>query len=159
VGMSIVRTMDELSPALQLAAQFEKLILIEKYIDGIEITVPIWMGKVLPEIEIVPKTEWYDYKRKYTPGMTEHIIPARISEEVRRKCQKYAIETFKAMGCRHYGRVDIRIDKQGSPFVLEINTLPGCTETSLFPESAAHAGISFENFIETLIENATLDYK
>lgn len=158
VGMSIVKEDSKIHEALELAAKYDKRIIIEKFIPGMEVTVPIWMGKVLPIIEIVPKVDWYDYKNKYTAGATEYIIPANITPEIHKLCERYSLETFNAVGCRHYARVDLRITPEGKPFVLEINTLPGCTETSLFPKSAAKAGISFENIIETLVENATLDY-
>ena len=158
VGVTIVRRKDDFKKAFEVAAPFGRDVLIESFIDGMEVTVPIWMGKILPIIEIIPRTGEYDFKRKYTPGESEHIIPARLSKNSKLKCEQYAFETFNAIGCRHYARVDIRLDQKGNPFVLELNTLPGCTETSLFPESAAKAGISFDQFIETLIENATLDY-
>jgi len=158
VGITIVYKMDAFNNALVSAAKCDRNILVEKYIAGTEVTVPIWFGRVLPIIEIVPKSDFYDYKRKYTPGQTEYIIPARLSEEVKRKCEQISLETFKVVGCRHYARVDIRIDKNNNPFVLEINTLPGCTETSLFPKAAAQVGLSFEEIIQTLVEEATLDY-
>jgi D-alanine-D-alanine ligase len=159
VGVSIVHEKDEFAAAVESARQFDRVVIVEKYIDGQELTVPIWIDRALPIIEIVPKGEFYDYKRKYTAGQTEYIIPARISEAVAAKCSAYALETFRAVGCRHYARVDIRLDRDHKPHILEINTLPGCTETSLFPKAAAKAGIGFEKIIETLVENATLDYR
>lgn len=158
VGLSIVKDKKDLKAALELASKSDKVVLIETYIDGMEVTVPIWGDRALPIIEIVPKSGFYDYKRKYTPGETEYIIPARISDKVRGLCEQYSVETFKAVDCRQYARVDLRIDKSGNPFVLEINTLPGFTETSLFPKSASKAGITFEKIIETLVEEASLDY-
>lgn len=159
VGMSIVNDATKIHDALELAAQYDDLIVIEKFIPGQEITVPVWMDRVLPMIEIKPKTEWYDYKRKYTAGATDYIIPAELKPDVQKKCEQYSLETFNAVGCRHYARVDLRVTPEGKPYVLEINTLPGCTETSLLPKSAAKAGISFDKIVETLVENATLDYK
>lgn len=159
VGVAIVHQAKEFKSAIQAAAKFDRVIVIEKYIEGTEITVPIWFDKTLPIIEIVPKGDFYDYTRKYTAGQTEYIIPARLPAETVKKCEKFALETFRAVGCRHYARADIRVDKKNNPFILEINTLPGCTETSLFPKSAAKAGLSFEKIIETLVESATLDYK
>ncbi len=158
VGVTIVQNQNDFDDALKLAKQFDPIVLVEKFIDGKELTVPIWIDKALPIIEIVPKGEFYDYTRKYTAGQTEYLIPAEISQEASKKCADYALETFKAVGCRQYARVDIRLDKKNNPFVLEINTLPGCTETSLFPKSAAKVGLSFENIVETLVESATLDY-
>lgn len=158
VGVTIVHEEKQVQEAIQAAVKYDRQILIEKYIPGMEITVPIWFGKALPIIEIKPKSEFYDYKRKYTAGQTEYVLPAPLKPEVQKKCEQYAIETFLATGCRHYARVDIRVTPEGNPFVLEINTLPGCTETSLFPKSAAKVGISFDEMIKTLIDNATLDY-
>lgn len=159
VGLSIVRKDDEFVKALETAAACDQMIIIEQYIDGTEVTVPIWGDKALPTIEIVPKTGFYDYKRKYTAGETEYIMPARISEKALKLCESYSLETFKAVDCRQYARVDLRIDKNDKPWVLEINTLPGFTETSLFPKSAAKAGITFDQIIETLVEQSTLDYR
>lgn len=159
VGVTICKSLDDFHKGIKTASEFDKLVLIEEFIDGTEVTVPIWFDQVLPMIEIVPKREFYDYKRKYTAGETEYFIPARIHEAAKKKCEQFSMDTFKAVGCRHYARVDLRIDKQGNPFVLEINTLPGCTETSLFPKSAAKVGFSFEHIIQTLVESATLDYR
>ncbi|MBK9294586.1 MAG: D-alanine--D-alanine ligase [Oligoflexia bacterium] len=158
VGMSIVKNEKDVLNAIHLAAKYDKQILIEKFISGMEITVPIWFGKALPIIEIKPKSEFYDYKRKYTKGETDYILPAPLSPELQKKCEKYSIDTFLAVGCRHYARVDLMISEDHKPYVLEINTLPGCTETSLLPKSAAKAGLKFDDMIQTLIENATLDY-
>jgi D-alanine-D-alanine ligase len=159
VGISIVHKNEEVSKALEVAKASDQIVIIESYIAGVEITVPIWENRALPMIEIVPKSEFYDYKRKYTAGETEYIIPARISDNVRRLCEDFSLETFKAVGCRQYARVDIRIDKNDKPFILEINTLPGFTETSLFPKSALKAGISFDQIVEKLVDEASLDYK
>lgn len=159
VGLSIVREQKDFKKALETAAACDHLIVIEQYIDGTEVTVPIWGDKVLPIIEIVPKSGFYDYKRKYTAGETEYIMPARISESARKLCESYSLETFKAVGCRQYARADLRIDKDDKPYMLEINTLPGFTETSLFPKSAAKFGLSFDQIVETLVEQATLDYR
>ncbi len=159
IGLSIVRNENEFVKALDTAGACDQLVIIEEYIDGSEVTVCIWGDKVLPIIEIIPKTGLYDYKRKYTAGETEYIIPARISEKVKKLCENYSLETFKAVDCRQYARVDLRIDKNDKPFVLEINTLPGFTETSLFPKAAAKEGITFDQIIEVLVEQSTLDYR
>lgn len=159
VGLTIVRKKEDLASALVLAGECDRLVVVEDYIEGMEVTVPIWGEKVLPIIEIVPKSGFYDYKRKYTVGETEYIIPARISERVKILCENYSLETFKAVDCRQYARVDLRIDKNGQPYVLEINTLPGFTETSLFPKSAAFAGITFDQIVEALVEGSALDYR
>lgn len=158
VGMSIVKESSQLAAGLELAGKYDKLVLVEKYIDGKEITVPVVDGMKLQAIEIVPKTEWYDYTRKYTAGQTEYIIPARLSPDVMELCERYSRETFDALGCRTYARVDLRVSTENKPYVLEINTLPGCTETSLVPKAVAQAGIPFEDFVEKLVQTARLDY-
>ena len=158
VGMTIVKDSAKIYEALELAAKYDKVIIVEKFIPGQEIAAAIFMGKALPMIEIKPKSEWYDYKRKYTAGQTDYVVPAPLPKDVEKKCEQYTLETFRAVGCRQYARVDLRVTPDGKPYVLEINTLPGCTETSLLPKAAAKAGITFEKMIETLVENATLDY-
>ncbi len=156
--LSPVELQSEITAGLTVAAQYDRVIIIEKYIPGREVTIPIWLDRALPIIEIRPKGDFYDYKRKYTAGETEYVVPAPLSEKLKKDCEHFALETFKAVGCRQYARVDMRITPDDKPFILEINTLPGCTETSLFPKSAAKEGISFEKIIETLVESATLDY-
>jgi len=158
VGVTIVHETSELPEALELAGRYDKLVLVEKFIDGMEVTVPIFEGIKLPVIEIVPKDEYYDYKRKYTAGQTEYILPARLEPSMLRLCEDYARQTFDALGCRCYARVDLRVEHGKKPFVLEINTLPGCTETSLVPKALASAGVPFEDFVEKLVEMARLDY-
>jgi D-alanine-D-alanine ligase len=158
VGVSIVKTIDSLPAALKLAAQSDRYILIEKYIPGMELTVPILEEKVLTPIEIVPKVDFYDYKNKYTAGRTDYIMPARLDKKSLALAEEIALKTFHVLRMRCYGRIDFRVDPSGQPFVMEVNTLPGCTPTSLLPKSAAHSGISFNQLIKTLIEQATLDY-
>jgi D-alanine-D-alanine ligase len=159
VGVSIVKTEKDFLPALQEAAKYDYEILIEEYIPGLEITVPVLAGKALSPIEIEPKVDFYTYKNKYTAGNTEYFIPARISEKAIAKIKEIALKTCEVCRVRTYARVDFRMTKDEKPYVMEINTLPGCTPTSLFPKSAKHEGISFNQLIETLIENAGLDYE
>jgi len=158
VGVSIVKTIDSLPAALKLAAQSDRYILIERYIPGMELTIPILDDKVLTPIEIVPKVDFYDYKNKYTAGRTDYIMPARLDKKALALAEEIALKTFHILRMRCYGRIDFRVDPSGQPFVMEVNTLPGCTPTSLLPKSAAHSGISFNQLIKTLIDRATLDY-
>lgn len=158
VGVSIVKTVQDLAAALSLAAQYDRYILVEKYIPGMELTVSILNGRVLTPIEIVPKVHFYDYKNKYTAGNTDYYLPARLDKAALDKAKTYALQAFECCRMRTYGRVDFRVDPTGQPFVMEINTLPGCTPTSLLPKAAKDCGISFGELIETLVENATLDY-
>jgi D-alanine-D-alanine ligase len=159
IGVTIVREEDELEKALHEAFKYDQLVLVEKYIDGIELTAAVLGTKeprVLPLIEIVSETEFYDYTAKYTPGMSHHIIPARIPPETAAKVEEMALKTYKAMNCRQYARVDLMLNKEYEPFVLETNTLPGMTETSLFPDAARAAGISFAELVSLLVDEAFL---
>lgn len=160
VGISIVKdSKKQLAEALKIAAQFDKEILIEEFIAGHEVTVPILDEKALTPIEIVPKEEFYDYKRKYTAGATDYIMPPRLDPKVVEQLKIFALQAHKACQVRTYSRVDFRVSTDGQPFCMEINTLPGCTQTSLLPKAAAHEGISFAQVIKILIDKASCDYE
>lgn len=158
VGVSIVKQESELLPALKLAAQSDYQILIEEFIDGKEITVPIMMGKALTPIEIEPKVDFYNYENKYTAGKTEYHLPARVSDEVLAEAQKMSLEIFELLRMRTYGRIDFRLSQKNKLYFMEANSLPGCTPTSLLPKSALHMGIKFNEIVETLIKDSNLDY-
>lgn len=158
VGVTIVKDAAHFNQALETAAQYDNYIIIEKFIPGMELTVPILDGKVLTPIEIVPKVDFYDYKNKYTAGRTDYIMPARLDEKALNKAKDYALKAFQVCRMRCYGRIDFRVDPSGHPFIMEINTLPGCTPTSLLPKSAKHSGVDFNQLIKILVETATLDY-
>lgn len=144
--------------------------LLEKFVKGQEITIgvleepaskrngkdPIW---ALPILELRPKSKagFYDYEAKYTKGMTEFILPAELSDEVTGVCQETAVATFKALNCSGYARVDMIVDSEGQPFVLEVNTLPGMTDTSDLPAMAEHIGISYDQLVERILLSAGLD--
>jgi len=128
--------------------------ILEEYITGKELTVGILDGKVLPVIEIIPKNKFYDYKCKYSNGMSEYEVPAILDEKVKSQINKYALKLHNILGCRHYSRIDIRLDNENNIFILEINTLPGMTDTSLFPKAANAFGITFEDLIEKIINLA-----
>ncbi len=153
IGVSIVKNKKEAAKAFYKASKYSRKILVEKYIQGTEISVPVLMDRVLPIIEIIPKKQFYDYTAKYTQGMSEHIIPARINKIVYKKAQFYALKAHKVLECRDYSRIDM-IVKGNEVFVLEVNTLPGMTSLSLFPESAKHYGISFYELLTLLIKAA-----
>ena len=142
VGMTILQqaTDEELSAAIRLAGQFTELILVERYIPGRELTVAVLGNTSLPIIEIVPKDGYYDYANKYTQGKTEYFCPAELSEEV-----------HNILGCRAYSRVDFRLTEDNMPYCLEVNTIPGFTETSLVPMAARAAGIEFGDLCEEII--------
>jgi D-alanine-D-alanine ligase len=132
---------------------------LEEFIDGTEVTVPILDESALPVIEIVPPSgEEFNYENKYN-GRTQEICPPRnVSENLQKKCQELAEKVHKAMNCRHLSRVDIMIDKHGNLFVLEINTMPGLTDQSLYPKSAAMAGIPMPQLVKRFVDMVTRDY-
>ena len=154
VGLTIVKEGNKIAEAVQLALKFSDKALVEEYIPGREITVAILKGKALPVLEIIPKDGFYDYERKYTPGMCDYIVPAEIPDEVLKTIQEQALIAFNSLGCESYGRVDFRLNENNESFCLEVNTLPGMTSTSLVPKMAKAVGISFEELIEKIINHA-----
>ncbi|MFH2055109.1 MAG: D-alanine--D-alanine ligase [bacterium] len=155
VGLSIVRDESELRGALELAAEYDREILIEKYIPGREITVAILGDEPLPVVEIIPKSGFYDYRAKYTAGESEYVCPAVLAAETTARAQSHALTAFKALGCAGYARVDFRLDENENLYCLELNTLPGMTATSLVPKAARAAGLSFGELLQRIIELAT----
>lgn len=157
IGVTISHQPSELLPAIEEALRFDDLVLVERFISGVEVTVGV-IGNdhpiALPTLEIVPEHEFYDYESKYVPGMSKHIIPARISERARAECQRIAIEAHKVFGCRGMSRADIIVAEEERPYLLEINTIPGMTSTSLLPDAARAAGIEFPQLCERLVELA-----
>jgi len=157
IGVTIVRDVDGLPAAVAEALTCDDEALIEEYIEGTEITVGVLEREQLeslPSVEIVPANEMYDYDAKYTPGKSEHIIPARIPEAAQARSSELAIRAHRALGCRGFSRVDLIVTPEGDPYVLEVNTIPGMTGTSLFPEAAKAAGIDFQDLIEQLVLQA-----
>lgn len=155
VGVSIVRSMDLFKKAVESAFEHDDTVLIENYIEGMEITAAVIGNaelQALPVIEIIPdKTRaFFDYDAKYTAGITQEICPARIDEESTRKAQAYAITAHRVLLCKGYSRTDM-ILRDKEIYVLETNTLPGMTQTSLLPLAAKTAGISFSRLIDRLI--------
>lgn len=129
-------------------------IMVEKYIPGKELTVACINGKAYAVTEIRPKVEFYDYEAKYTDGVTEHILPADIPEEVAEKCKRWAEKLHKKLGCKMVSRIDVRYNEEDGPVLLEINTHPGMTPLSLVPEQAKYVGISYADLCEMLVNSA-----
>jgi D-alanine-D-alanine ligase len=154
VGISIVKQRSELAAALRLAWKHDTQVMIEKFCPGREITVGVMGERALPVVEIVPKHEFYDYESKYAPGMSEHIIPARMSASQLKEAQRLAVAAHKALGCRGVSRVDLIVGHGGRMDILEVNTLPGMTATSLLPDAARHAGIAFEELVARMVYEA-----
>jgi D-alanine-D-alanine ligase len=156
IGISIARTETELAPAIANAAAYGPHVLAEEFVTGVEITAGILGNRnpeVLPLVEIVPAGGFYDYEAKYTPGATDEIVPARIADRDVERARELAVAAFEALGCRGMARVDMIVGPQG-PTVLEVNTIPGLTETSLVPRAAQAAGISFPALLDRIIDLA-----
>jgi D-alanine-D-alanine ligase len=156
IGISIVQSREELGPALKKAGKYDEEILIETFLKGKEITVSVLGDLPLPVIEIVPKGGFYDYHSKYTKGETQYIIPARMPREKYLHAQEISLKAFRTLGCSGFARVDLMTDESDDSFVIDVNTVPGMTETSLFPKAAAYAGIPFEDLVERILLGASL---
>ena len=156
IGTTKVMCADSLIPAVREALRHDDQALIEEFLTGTEITASLLGNDIptaLPLIEIVPSGGFYDYQAKYTPGATEEIVPARIPEDVAEKANHIAAVAHRALRCRGMSRVDM-IVHDGEPYVLEVNTIPGMTPTSLLPRAAEAAGINFPKLLDRLIELA-----
>jgi len=162
VGVFIVRE-DHKHPPQELTRAdwvFGDQVLVEPYIPGKELTCAVMGDKVFGVIEIVPTVKFYDYEAKYAPGGSKHLLPAPIAADVYGEVQRLSLAAHRALGCRGVTRSDFRFDDglgAKGLFCLEVNTQPGMTETSLVPELAAHAGVSFEELVKWMVEDASLD--
>lgn len=157
IGTTIVPQEGELIPALELAFQHDPVALVEQFVAGVEVTASVLGNEApiaLPLVEIVSATGVYDYEAKYTAGLSSHIIPPRLPAEQQVLVQDLAVRAFKALGCRGLARVDFIVDRQGQPYILELNTIPGLTATSLSPDAARAAGIEFPALVEKIIRLA-----
>jgi D-alanine-D-alanine ligase len=152
VGLSIVQTPEKLSAAIEEARRYCPAVLLEKYIDGRELTVAILGDEALPMIEIRPEGGFYDYQHKYTRGMTEYLCPAPVPENIAQTVYDQAMLAFRSLGCRVFGRVDFRLNEEGDVYCLEVNTVPGMTGTSLVPKAAAVAGMSYGAVCERIVQ-------
>tara|TARA_B100000427_G_scaffold149330_1_gene124254 strand:+ start:579 stop:1367 length:789 start_codon:yes stop_codon:yes gene_type:complete len=152
IGFSLVDDIKNLGIAIDKSLKHGDDCLIEEYIEGKEITVSILGNQSLPVIEIKPHSNIYDYKSKYTKGESDYICPANIDQLLSKDIQDTALKVHELLGCEVYSRVDFRLDKNNNFYLLEINTLPGMTETSLFPMAAKVIGLSFEDLIDKIIK-------
>jgi len=156
VGVTIVRDPSMWEEALAAAARHDIRVLAEAYVPGREITVAVVNGKVLPAIEIVPKSGFYDYRSKYTAGETEYVIPVPMDRDILQRAAEYTRRAAQALQLRGAARLDYRVDPAGNVFFLEANTIPGMTETSLLPKAAKFDGMSFEELVEEILSDAGL---
>ncbi|MCX5697801.1 MAG: D-alanine--D-alanine ligase [Candidatus Omnitrophica bacterium] len=154
IGLSIVDDEAALDEAVQIAFGFDPRILIEEFVPGREVTVGILDREPLPVIEVIPKKRFFDYEAKYQSGLTEYIVPAELEASVARLAQDAAQRAHNLLGCSGCSRVDIILDKESVPCILEVNTIPGFTATSLLPKAARAAGIGFGQLCMRLIELA-----
>ncbi|HEY5653515.1 MAG TPA: D-alanine--D-alanine ligase [Pontiella sp.] len=156
VGCHIVSDDAHWESAFSDAVRFSGEVLVEEYIPGRELTVGIVKGLALPVVEIKPATEWFDYEAKYVTGDTQYICPADLEESQVEQLQSIALETFQSLGAEGFGRVDFRLSPSGKPYVLELNSIPGFTATSLLPMAAQSAGIGFSELCCSIMETAHL---
>ncbi|MBM7557932.1 D-alanine--D-alanine ligase family protein [Halanaerobacter jeridensis] len=157
LGLSITKDPSDLLGDIDQAFDYDEEVLIENYIPGREITVGILGNKeleALPVIEIRPREGVYDYEAKYTKGATKFIIPAELDETVYAKAQNLALQAHRALNCQGVSRVDMRVNPNGEVYVLEVNTIPGMTETSLLPQAAAKSGLEFPELVEKILKLA-----
>lgn len=154
IGVTIVKDEEQLPAALEEGFKYGDTILVEEFIKGQELTVAVMADTrpvALPIIKIVPHSGHYDYHSKYTKGATQYIVPAPLPDDVTRKVQNVAVAAFQCLGCRSVARVDLMMDEANNPYVLEINTVPGMTATSLVPKAAAVAGWTFADLCEKML--------
>lgn len=153
VGLCFVERREDLPSAISRALDYDRQALVEEWLSGTELSVPLLGERVLPAVEIVPRGDRYDFEAKYTPGATEEIVPARIPPEIAERVAQVALVSHRALGCQGATRVDIMLVGD-EPFVLEVNTLPGLTPTSLLPRSADAAGLSFGELCDWMVKDA-----
>lgn len=160
LGVTIVEGRAQIDAALEAAFALDREVLVEQYVAGTELTVAVLgndEAQALPVIEIVPQNDFYDFESKYAPGGSQHICPARLDEAMTAEVQRIAIAAHKALECRGMSRTDIILDNAGHCWVLETNTIPGMTETSLLPDAGRAAGIEFPQLCTRLVELALED--
>ena len=153
IGLSIIDSGADFHVAASEAFRYSDKAIVEEYVRGREITVGILEEKALPIVEITPKKRFFDFEAKYNKLLTEYKVPAEIPEKKYRECQDTGLEAHKALGACFFSRVDMILSEKGVPVVLEVNTIPGLTETSLLPKAALAAGIDFKNLVLKILES------
>jgi len=159
IGVSIVREEKEWEAALELAFSYAKEILVEKYIEGKLLAIGMNGEEPMPIVHIRPKSGFYDYESKYTSGRTEYDCPAELGIKETQHCKDIAVEVYRALRGNGIPRVDVILDTEGVPYVLEMNTIPGLTPTSLLPMAAKESGLEFDDLVLEILKSAHLDYE
>ncbi|MDD4871938.1 MAG: D-alanine--D-alanine ligase [Kiritimatiellae bacterium] len=159
IGIHRVLVESEWDKAQADAFLYGSEMVVEAYIKGRELTVGVVNNEALPIIEIVAPDDWYDYKAKYIKGTSRYLVPAPVDDNTSKLCWQIALKTFEKLGCRSLGRVDFRLSEEGRLYVLELNNIPGFTETSLLPKAAAQAGVNFASLCDRIMKTACTDDK
>ncbi len=158
IGVTIVKEKSQYKKACEEAFKYDDKVICEEFIEGKELTIPVMEGEAFPPIWIRPKKGFYNYENKYTAGMTEYLLDTGLSSGRIRNLKKLAVKAYNALGCRSMARIDfIATDRKF--YIIEANTVPGMTATSLVPKSAGRLGISFEEIVKRIAESASLDHK
>lgn len=155
IGISLVQKKKDIPAAMELALTYDRKVVVEEFVAGQEITVAVINGRALPVIEVRPLSGFYDFEAKYTKGMTEYIVPARISRTIAKKAQAIALDVSRRFDLTGCVRIDMLI-KEEVPYVIDINTSPGMTETSLVPKAWAYEGKTFDELIDEILSGASL---
>lgn len=158
IGVSIVREESHWREAVEKAFEHSSEVIVEKYIEGKLLAISMCGDRPLPIVHIIPLTGFYDYEAKYTPGKTRYICPADIPDNEVKRCEEISVEVCRVLQARGVPRVDVILDSQGTPHVLEMNTIPGMTPTSLLPMAAKQAGMEFPDLVMEILKRAQLDY-
>ena len=154
IGVSVIHEASEVARAVQDAFKYDPWIVVEEYLFGDEFTASVLNGESLPVIQIVPHSGVYDYASKYTAGATDYLVPAPIDNSLQVQLQELAQQTYRLMNCEGVARVDFMTDEKGNPFILEVNTVPGMTVTSLVPKAANAVGMDFLTLCEAILSTA-----
>ena len=154
VGITVVEKAPDLTHAIEEARRYGRLVLVESFIEGRELTVGVIENRALPVVEVIPEAGWYDYEHKYTAGASRYEVPASIPAEMSERLLALSLKACRALRCRGVARVDFRLGEDGVPQCLEVNTVPGLTELSLVPKAAAAAGMSYAELIRAVVDAA-----
>jgi D-alanine-D-alanine ligase len=154
VGITVARRPDDLIPAIDEARRYGRLVLVESFIEGREVTVAVLDGRAFPVVEIIPEGGFYDYQHKYTAGASRYEVPANLPPESTERILALGRDSYRALRCSGLARVDFRLSPDGTPYCLEVNTVPGMTETSLVPKAAGADGLSYRDLVRAIVESA-----